>query len=119
MFAGKARSLPTSGAPERYFFTQVSSGLIPKHQTRLERHARNKRSSLLLKGINYARNKFYNIGLRPRSNKNFTVVIYDCSKINKSVIMFAVAAGIYLLYENNRLVYLYSPLSKHSLHSAN
>ncbi len=37
MFAGKARSLPQSGAPEKSF-TWVGSGLTCKHSTRLERH---------------------------------------------------------------------------------
>ncbi len=42
-----------------------------KHETKLERLARNKHSSLLRKFINYGHKKFYNIrprqGLNPRS----------------------------------------------------
>jgi len=46
MFAGKARSLPKSGAPKKYF-TRVGSGLTHKHKTSYERLARDKHSSLL------------------------------------------------------------------------
>ncbi len=57
IFVGEARSLPLSGAPERYF-TQVASGLSCKHQTRLERLAMDKHSSLLRKSVNYGRKSF-------------------------------------------------------------
>jgi hypothetical protein len=53
IFAGKARSLPLSEAPERYF-TQICSGLTYKHYTRLEEFARDKHSSLLEKFVNYS-----------------------------------------------------------------
>jgi hypothetical protein len=46
MLVGKSRSLPQSGAPERYF-TWVGSSLTCKHWTRLKRLARDKRFSLL------------------------------------------------------------------------
>ncbi len=51
-FVGEARSLPLRGAPE-ISFTWVRSSLICKHQTRLERLARDKHSSLLQKSVNY------------------------------------------------------------------
>jgi len=43
---GKTESLPQSGTPEMHF-AQVGFGLRRKHQTRLERSARNQHSSLL------------------------------------------------------------------------
>ncbi len=46
IFVGKVRSLPYSVAPERHF-TQISSGLTPKHYTRLENLASDKDSRLL------------------------------------------------------------------------
>ncbi len=46
MFVGKARSLPLSRELERSF-SQVGSGLTHKHETRLERLARDEHSSLL------------------------------------------------------------------------
>jgi hypothetical protein len=66
MFVGEARSLPKSGAPER-FFTRVGSSLTRKHQTRLERLAKDKHPRLLRKSVNYGRKKFYSTG--PRSDK--------------------------------------------------
>ena len=45
-----------SAAPERCF-TRVGSG-FRKYKTRLERLARDNHSSLLLKSVNYGRNKF-------------------------------------------------------------
>ncbi len=56
-----AQSLPQSGAPEKCF-TRVGSGLTGKHQTRLERLAKDKHSSLLRKSVNCSRNKFYDTG---------------------------------------------------------
>jgi hypothetical protein len=57
MFAGKARSLHWSGAPEK-----VGSSLTCKHFTRLERLSRDKHSGLLQKPLNYSHKKFYNTG---------------------------------------------------------
>ncbi len=61
MFEGKARSLPKSGAPERYL-NQVRCSLTCKHYTGMERLARNKHSSFLQTFVNYTCKKFYNIG---------------------------------------------------------
>jgi hypothetical protein len=66
MFVGKARSQPSIGAPEKFFtpgrcFSELGFGPTPKHQTRLERLARDKRSSLLRKFVNYDRKRFYNV----------------------------------------------------------
>ncbi len=61
MFMGKARGLPQGRVPERCF-TWVGSGLTRKFQTRLERLARDKNSSLLQKSVNYGCKKFYRIG---------------------------------------------------------
>jgi hypothetical protein len=78
MFVGKARSLPQSGTPERYF-TKVGTGLTHKRNTRLERLAGDKHSSFLQKFVNYGCKKFYNIGLRsgPNAIKLFTALIYE------------------------------------------
>jgi hypothetical protein len=65
MFVGKARSLLLSGACERCFI-HLGSSLTSKHETRLERLARDKHSSLLRKSVNYGQKKFYNIGPRPQ-----------------------------------------------------
>ncbi len=46
MFVGEARSLHSSGVPER-FFNRVGSNLIIKHYNRLERLDRDKHSRLL------------------------------------------------------------------------
>ncbi len=48
-----------SEAPFRYSTLGQASGLAHKHQTRLERLARDKHSSLLRKSVNYDCNKFY------------------------------------------------------------
>jgi len=61
MFVGKARSLPKNEAPERCF-TWLSSSLAYKQQTRLERLARDKHSSLLQKFVIYVQKKVYSIG---------------------------------------------------------
>ncbi len=58
---GKANSVPYSGAR---CFTRVGSGLTHKNQTRLERLARDKHSSLLRKSVNCGRNKFYEAPVR-------------------------------------------------------
>jgi hypothetical protein len=50
-------------------FTQVGSGLTCKHYTRLERFARDTRSSLLRKSANYGQKKIYNIDTCPVSFK--------------------------------------------------
>jgi hypothetical protein len=63
MFAGKARSLPYSGAPEK-FFTLVGSGFTRKHYTRLKKLAGDKHCGLLHILVNYGRKKFYRIGSR-------------------------------------------------------
>jgi hypothetical protein len=60
---GKARSLPYSGAPER-FFNRVGSCFTNRHETRLERLAMDKHSSLLRTFVNYGHKKLYNIGPR-------------------------------------------------------
>ncbi len=60
-FVGKARNVPYSGAPERCFI-RVVSGFTRKHQTELERLARDKHSSLLQTFVNYGCEKFYKIG---------------------------------------------------------
>jgi hypothetical protein len=57
MFEGEAKSLPKSGAPERCF-TQVGSDLNCKHQTRLEKLARDEHSSLLRKSVIYGQKSF-------------------------------------------------------------
>ncbi len=58
MIVGKARSLPYNAAPE----TWLSSRLAYKQWTRLERLARDKHSSLILKFVIYGQKFFYNIG---------------------------------------------------------
>jgi hypothetical protein len=83
MFVSEARSLPKSGAPERSF-TQVGSGLICQHKTRLEKLARDKPSGLLLIFINYGRKKFYNI--RPRYEK--TLVAHFKSNLLLNIQMY-------------------------------
>ncbi len=52
----------TEYGPFKRYSTRVVSELTHKHYTRLERHAREKYSSLLQKFENYNRKKFYNIG---------------------------------------------------------
>ncbi len=64
MFVGKARSPLKNGAPERCF-TQVSSVLTLKRQTRLERPSRDKTSSPFEKFVNYSRKSFITLALEP------------------------------------------------------
>ncbi len=64
MLVGKARSLLQSGAPEGCF-TQVSSCITCKNQTRLERLAKDKHCSLLQKCINRGHKKFYSTEQTP------------------------------------------------------
>ncbi len=63
------------GQPERCF-TWVGSGLTHKHQTRLEKLGKDKRSSLLRKFVTYGRKKFYRIGPWPHSNVIFLGIEY-------------------------------------------
>ncbi len=70
MFAGEVRSITYSWGPERCF-TRLCSSLTCKHKTRPERLARDKRSSLVWKGITYGRKKYYNIFHRCQSYKTF------------------------------------------------
>jgi hypothetical protein len=56
--------------------SRVGSGFTHKHQTRLERLARDKRSSLFWKVVTYGRKKFYNIGHR---------LFTECAKAQKEV----------------------------------
>ncbi len=50
--------------------------------TRLEKHAKDKRSSLLRKFVTYGSKKFYNIGTRGLHHKLITVVINTfCNKL--------------------------------------
>jgi hypothetical protein len=58
---GEARSIPYCEAPERCC-PWVGSGLTHKHQTRLERLARDNHSKLVQKFVNYGHKKFYRIG---------------------------------------------------------
>jgi hypothetical protein len=58
---GKARSLPKSGASER-FLNRVGPCFTYKHYTRLEKLARDKHTSLLQKFVACGRKKFYYIG---------------------------------------------------------
>ncbi len=58
------RSLPQSGARERFFIQGQAPGLTHKHYNRLIRLVRDKHSSLLQIFVNYGRKKFYNIGPR-------------------------------------------------------
>ncbi len=50
--------------PLRCSSLEKAPGLAHKHQTKLERLAKNKHSSLLRKFVNYEEKKFYNIGPR-------------------------------------------------------
>jgi hypothetical protein len=61
MFVGKAKSMPQSGTPERWF-TWVSSSLTGKHQTRLERLSRDKHSSSLQMLKRYSCKSFIILG---------------------------------------------------------
>ncbi len=58
---GEARSITYCEAPERCS-PWVGSGLTHKHQTRLERLARDNHSKLIQKFVNYGHKKFYRIG---------------------------------------------------------
>jgi hypothetical protein len=79
MFVGKARGLLLSGAPEKGF-TQVCSSLTCKYYTRLEKLARDKRSTLLQKFVTYDSKKFYNIGPRlPNRTRKFVLLKHFCS----------------------------------------
>ncbi len=57
-----ARSLPQSGARERFFILGQAPGLTHKHQNRLRRLVGEKHSSLLRTFVNYGHKKFCNIG---------------------------------------------------------
>ncbi len=70
MFAGKARSLPYSGAPKRRFI-RVGCGLTCKHKPRLEMPAQDKQPSLLQTFVNYGRKMFHNI--RPWMVNHYTI----------------------------------------------
>ncbi len=60
-FVGMARSLPQIGAPRRCF-TRVGSGHTCKHQTRMERLAKDTHSSLLQTFVKYGRKSFITLG---------------------------------------------------------
>ncbi len=68
LFVGKARSL-TRGESER-FFNRAGSCFTNKHYTKLERLARDKRSSFVRTFIYYNQKKFNNIGPWSRDNKD-------------------------------------------------
>jgi hypothetical protein len=68
--ARKSGAYP-SEAPFRSWSLGYAPGLPHKHKTRLERHARDKHSSLLRKSVNYGHEKFYSIGPRCRKVKNY------------------------------------------------
>ena len=53
------------------------TGFSCKHWTRMERPARDKRSRLLRKFVNYGLKKFYNIGSGPNVVKLLFSVFYD------------------------------------------
>ncbi len=72
----KAKCLPYSGAPER-FFNRVASCFANRHQTKLERLAMDKHSSLLRKFVNCVRKKFFNIGPCGLYYKTITIVSDD------------------------------------------
>ncbi len=84
---GLQLELPQSGAPERCF-TQVVSILTHKHQTKLERSARDKHSSLLRTFVKYNHKKFYNIGPRCQCYKTFFSINDDrANKVNCCVLV--------------------------------
>ncbi len=66
----KQGAYPIGGAPER-FFNRVGSCCTNRHQTKLERLAMYKHSSLLQTLVNYGRKKFYNIGPWTQCCKTF------------------------------------------------
>ncbi len=80
MFAG------TYPRVEESCFTWVGSGLTHRHQTRLERLARNKHTSLLRKSVNYGRKKFYSTGPWRQSHKNIYVILTLQYCTNKNTI---------------------------------
>jgi hypothetical protein len=85
LFVGKGRSLPYSGAPER-FFNRVGSCFTNRHYTKLERLAMDKHSSLLRTFVNYGRKKFYNIG------PSFSVKVFSniCFSTDEAINLFTV-----------------------------
>jgi hypothetical protein len=80
MFEGKARNLTKSGAHGRCF-TWAGFSLTREHQARLERLAREKRSSLLQKFVKYVFKKFYKIWPGDRTIKHLTLIIYTINKL--------------------------------------
>ncbi len=79
-------------------FTQVGSGLTHKHQTRQERLAKDKPSSLLQKFVNYGRRKFSNIGHRfdpsiTTEHEVFFNKLVQATLLNKSLCL-APALGV-------------------------
>ncbi len=58
MFAGKARSLPLSGAPEINSTLGWAPDIAPKHQTRLEKLAKDKHPNFGQKFVNYGQKLF-------------------------------------------------------------
>ncbi len=85
MFVGKARGLPEK------FFTWVGPSLTRKHQTRLERLARDKHSNLLRKSANCGHKKFYSIGplfLLHFILQNFFLTLYTFNDMLLLVITF-------------------------------
>jgi hypothetical protein len=58
-------------------FNWVGSSLTHKHLTRLEKLARDKHSSLLLKFVNYRRKKFYIIDTRSDIEKTVSLIIFS------------------------------------------
>jgi hypothetical protein len=83
MFVGKAGEYP-SEASFRCSTLGWAPDLAHKHQTRLERLARDKHCSLLQKTVNYGCKKFYRIGprgiLKKASNcdKSDERVLFNC-----------------------------------------
>jgi hypothetical protein len=62
-----------------------SASLYHKHETRLERPARGKYSSLIKTFVNYRRKKFYNIGYRGLYHKIFYSSVRYCFLSQKEV----------------------------------
>jgi hypothetical protein len=60
-FVSNARSLPSTGSPEKCF-TRAGCSLTQKHFIRLERSTRNKYSSFSRTFVNCRCKRFYNIG---------------------------------------------------------
>ncbi len=127
MFVGEDRSLPQSGAPERGF-TQVGSCLTHKHQTRLERLARDAHSYLLRKSVNYGRKQFYSTGLDSVWGFTYNTLFFRNLRmwsISQSVFpwkafpvqsMFASKAGAYLTeapFRCSTLRYAHGLICKH------